>query len=183
MCKCPVAIYAPDLLEMDRYVKRTATNADSSSNSKSKRRRLDPEENINWGRNDPGSICVWNCNGLPVRLKSSKDRSDLVNFMRDVKPDVMCFSEVRCAAFCADKSAKRNDGRVRDRTKFNCVTSEGARDKELFDTFLSEPELACYVPYISLADWKVRRCSQSLAELGLTYEHVQRLREDSLTLI
>lgn len=139
---------------MDRFIKRIPRDCVAEELVEKKRRRIDASGI--YGKSDPKSICIWNCNGLPVRLGQKRDRDELVSFIKYIDLDVICFSEVRCSAFCANKSAKRNDGTARDRQRFSTSTPTGLKDRELFDKFMNEPELASYKAYISLADWKVR---------------------------
>jgi exonuclease III len=137
---------------MDRYFKRTRSSAGKES-ALSKRARVE------WGAaGDPQSICVWNCNGLSVRLASSSDRNEFISFVKEHRPEVICLSEVRCAARCDDPDAKRNDGAKRYRGEFKDATPKDPNsDGVLVRKLLQEPELVDYTAYFSLADWKVRK--------------------------
>jgi hypothetical protein len=140
---------------MDRYVKRVRAAPDRVVAS-AKRPKTDT-----WGtQGDPASICVWNCNSLPGRIGNAAERKELLAFVGMHKPDVICFSEVRCAARPHNLDAKRDDGTRRYRSEFKAADERAASatsDAGAVKALLREAELEPYEAYFSLADWKVRR--------------------------
>jgi hypothetical protein len=147
--------WRPALLSarMDRYVKRTRS-AGGSVVASAKR----PKGAASWGsQGDPSSVCVWNCSSLPGRIANDADREQLVAFVREHKPDVICLSEVRCAARAVSPSAKRNDGGKRFRAEFKEeAAANGSSDGVTVRNLMKQPEFQAYEAYFSLADWRVR---------------------------
>jgi hypothetical protein len=139
---------------MDRYVKRTRAGPENVQAS-AKRPKSD-----GWGtQGDPASICVWNCNSLPSRIGNAAERQELLAFVGKHKPDVICFSEVRCAARPHSLSAKRDDGSKRYRSEFKNDerAANATSDAGAVKALLREADLEAYEAYFSLADWRVRQ--------------------------
>jgi exodeoxyribonuclease III len=135
---------------MDKFVvKRPRKAGLHDSGCATKRARK-----LEWGTRVPLSIIAWNCNGLPVRLRTPRDADALREFVDSRQPDVFCISEVRIGAHCRSPSAKRGDGMLRSRGKMACADKSQVEDKRIVEAFLSLSALENYKAYYSLSDYK-----------------------------
>lgn len=131
---------------MLKFVVKRPREGSSATAEPAKQPRLE------WGKRDPASVVIWNCNGLPVRLTKG-NTPEILSFLSEHAPDLFCLGEVRAAAHCKTPGYKKGDGLPRVRGKVGEGTEAMRADKRCLDEFIEEVG-DNYCVYYSLADYK-----------------------------